>query len=230
VELRRVELERDKAMSSAAQSINALAAAMGDAALDVRSLDGVLEEALVAPPLSSLTARLDESPLLVAAAADIAVQRAQIDLAESQLTPDVNVDLFYRRLGEKNENAFDVGVRLPLRLFDRGQGRRQEARAELSAAEARAHVLRNELFLSVQTAHQKLASAIAAATRLRESILPRAESVLQAAEARYRAGDTGFSELLPVRRDWTRVRLDYLETLHEVMQAWAALSPYIWQE
>ena len=229
VELRRAELERDKATSSAAQSVKALAASMGDAALDVRSLAGAIEEALVAPPLSSLTARLDESPLLVAAAADIAVQRAHIDLAESQRTPDVNVDLFYRRLGE-TENAFDVGVRLPLRLFDRGQGRRQETRAELSAAEARAQALRNELFLRVQTAHQKLESAITAATRLREDILPRAESVLQAAEARYRAGDTGFSELLPVRRDWTRVRLEYLEALHEVMQAWAALSPYVWQE
>ena len=158
VELRRAELECDKAMSSAAQSVKALAAAMGDAALDVRSLDGVLEEALAAPALSSLTARLDESPLLVAAAADITVQRAQMDLAESQRTPDVNVDLFYRRLGE-NGNAFDVGVRLPLRLFDRGQGRRQETRAELSAAEARAQVLRNELFLRVQTAHQKLENA-----------------------------------------------------------------------
>jgi cobalt-zinc-cadmium efflux system outer membrane protein len=226
VELRRAELERDKATSSAAQSVKALTASMGDAALDVRFLEGALEEALVAPPLSSLTARLDESPLLVAAA-DIAVQRAQIDLAESQRTPDVTLDLFYRRLGE-SENAFDVGVRLPLRLFDRGQGRRQEIRAELSAAEAQAQALRNELFLRVQTAHQQLESAIAAATRLREDILPRAESVLQAAEARYRAGDTGFSEVLPVRRDWTRVRLDYLEALHEVMQAWAALSPYVW--
>jgi cobalt-zinc-cadmium efflux system outer membrane protein len=229
VELRRAELERDKATSSAAQSVKTLAAAMGDVTLDVRSLEGVLDEALVAPPLSSLTARLDESPLLVAAAADITVQRAHMDLVESQRTPDVNVDLFYRRLGE-TENAFDMGVRLPLRLFDRGQGRRQETRAELSAAEARAHVLRNELFLRVQTAHQKLERAIAAATRLREDILPRAEHVLQAAEARYRAGDTGFSELLPVRRDWTRVRLEYLETLHEVMQAWAELSPYVWRE
>jgi hypothetical protein len=37
------------------------------------------------------------------------------------------------------------------------------------------------------------------------------------------------SELLPVRRDWLRVRLDYLDALHEVMQAWAELSPYVWQ-
>ena len=66
--------------------------------------------------------------------------------------------------------------------------------------------------------------------RLREEILPRADRVLQGAEVRYRAGDMSLTELLPVRRDWTRVRLDYLEALHEVMQAWAELSPYVWSE
>ena len=35
------------------------------------------------------------------------------------------------------------------------------------------------------------------------------------------------TELVPVRREWTRVRVEYLDALHEVMQAWAALSPYI---
>jgi outer membrane protein TolC len=69
--------------------------------------------------------------------------------------------------------------------------------------------------------------AIATATVLREEMLPRAERVLQGAEARYRAGDMSLTELLPLRRDWIRVRLDYLEALHDVMQAWAELSPYL---
>jgi cobalt-zinc-cadmium efflux system outer membrane protein len=194
----------------------------------VDSLEGALEGDLAVPPLASLVARLDESPFVAAVAADMTVQRAQIDLVEAQRTPDVNVDLFYHRLSD-TENAFDVGVRLPLRLFDRGQGRLQETRADLTAAEARTRTIRNELSLRVQTAHRKLTRAIAAATLLREEILPRAERVLQGAEARYRAGDMSLSELLPVRRDWIRVRLDYLDTLHEVMQAWAELSPYVWQ-
>jgi cobalt-zinc-cadmium efflux system outer membrane protein len=228
MELRRAELERDKATSNAAQALHALRAALGDATLEVGSLEGALEGNLVVPPLASLVARLDESPLVAAAAAERTVQRAQMDLIEAQRTPDVNVDLFYRRLGD-TENAFDVGVRLPLRVFDRGQGRLQETRAELTAAEARTRTIRNELLLNIQTAHSKLARAIAAATLLREEIVPRAESVLQGADIRYRAGDMSLSELLPIRRDWIRVRLDALEALHDVMQAWAELSPYVWQ-
>ena len=226
MELRRAELERDNAMSRVAQAFDALGAALGDATLQIASLDGALEETLTVPALASLAARLEASPFLAAAAADIAVQRAQLDVVQAQRTPDVNLDLFYRRLGDR-DNAIDVGVRLPLRLFDQGQGRLQATRAELAAAEARARTLRNEQSLRLQAAHRKIARAIAAATVLREEILPRAERVLQGAEARYRAGDMSLTELVPLRRDWTRVRLDYLEALHDVMQAWAELSPYL---
>lgn len=228
VEFHRAQVERDKATTGLAQALQALGAAIGDATLQVESLEGALDGALAVPTLASLLARLDHSPLMAAAEADITVQKAQIALVDAQRIPDVNLDFLYRRLGD-TENALDVGVRVPLRLFDRGQGRLRETRADLAAAEARARVVRNELSLGLRTSHRKLVRAIATARLLREEILPRAERVLQSAEARYATGDTNLYELLPVRRDWTRVRLDYLEALYEVMQAWAELSPYTWQ-
>jgi outer membrane protein, heavy metal efflux system len=227
MELRRAELERDNATSSAAQALDVLGMTLGDATLQVASLDGTLEETLTVPALASLAARLEENPFLAAATAEIAVQRAQLDVVQAQRTPDVNLDLFYRRLGDR-DNAFDMGVRLPLHVFDRGQGRLQATRAELAAAEARARTVRNEQSLRLQTAHRKLARAVAAATLLRRELLPRAERVLQSAETRYRAGDMSLTELVPLRREWTRVRVEYLDALHEVMQAWAELSPYLW--
>jgi cobalt-zinc-cadmium efflux system outer membrane protein len=227
MELRRAELERDNATSSAAQALDVLGVTLGDATLQVASLDGTLEETLTVPALSSLAARLEESPFLAAVTAEIAVQRAQLDVVQAQRTPDVTLDLFYRRLGDR-DNAMDVGVRLPLHVFDRGQGRLQATRAELAAAEARARTVRNEQSLRLQTAHRKLARAVAAATVLRREMLPRAERVLQSAETRYRAGDMSLTELVPLRREWTRVRVEYLDALHEVMQAWAELSPYLW--
>jgi len=121
-----------------------------------------------------------------------------------------------------------VGVRLPIPLFNRFQGSIQEARAELTAAEARGHVVRNELGRELLASHRTLARAVTAAKLLREEILPRAGSVLQGAETRYRNGDISLAELLPVRRDWTRARLDYLEALNDVMQAWTALLPYLY--
>jgi outer membrane protein TolC len=51
---------------------------------------------------------------------------------------------------------------------------------------------------------------------------------LSSAETRYASGDISLAELLSIRRDWTRVRLEYLDALQDVMQAWAALSPYLY--
>jgi cobalt-zinc-cadmium efflux system outer membrane protein len=226
VELGQARLARERAVSMYEQALEALATAMGDPALRVESLAGSLEEELSLPSLELLVARLPEHPTVASAEADITVQRARLELARAQRTPDVNIDVSYRRLGDV-ENAVDVGVRLPIPLFNRHQGSIQEAGADIAAAEAKARALRYELARELQASHRQLTSAIASATLLREEILPRAERVLESAEARYRSGDMSLAELLPIRRDWTRARLDHLEAFHEVMQAWAVLSPYV---
>ena len=170
MELRRAELERDNAMSRVAQALDVLGATLGDATLQIASLDGALEETLTVPALAFLMARLEE-PASCCCCGQIAVQRAQLDVVHAQRTPDVNLDLFYRRIGD-SDNVIDVGVRLPLRLFDRGQGRLEATRAELAAAEARARTIRNEQSLRLQAAHRKLARAVAAATVLRGRFSP----------------------------------------------------------
>jgi cobalt-zinc-cadmium efflux system outer membrane protein len=226
MELGRARLEFEQATSRRAQAIEALVTTSGDPTLHVESLEGSLEGSLALPTLESLAVRLEQSPFIGAAEADIAVQRARIDLADTQRIPDVSLDMAYRRVGV--ENTVDVGVRVPIPLFNRYQGGIREARADFVAAEARARSARNALALELQTAYRTLARAIAAATLLREEILPRAESVLRSAETRYASGDISLAELLPIRRDWTRARLDYLETLNDVTQAWAALSAYLY--
>jgi cobalt-zinc-cadmium efflux system outer membrane protein len=227
VELGRARLELEQATSRRAQAIEALVTAIGDLTLHVESLEGSLEGPLALPTLEALATRLEQSPVIAAVEADIAVQRARIDLADTQRIPDVSFELLYRRVGDV-ENTVDVGLRVPIPLFNRYQGSIREARADFVAAEAQARSTRNELELELRTSYRTLARAIAAAQLLREEILPRAESVLRSAETRYASGDISLAELLPIRRDWTRARLDYLEALNEVTQAWAALSPYLY--
>ncbi|HRZ36291.1 MAG TPA: TolC family protein [Candidatus Paceibacterota bacterium] len=51
--------------------------------------------------------------------------------------------------------------------------------------------------------------------------------MLKMAETRYAARDISRTEILPVRRDWASVQMSYLESLRDMMQAWAALSRYV---
>jgi cobalt-zinc-cadmium efflux system outer membrane protein len=216
VELRRADALREQAMV-------ALTAAIGDPALSVKSLDGTLDTTFELPTMESLVASLASNPTAALADADIRASNARVDLAKAQRIPDVKVELLYRRLQAEKENAFDVGLSIPLPLFDRNQGRIREARAEVTAAEARSRSTQNDLTFRLRDAYSQLTAALANSRTLKSEVLPRADTVLKAAETRYTAGDISLSEVLPVRRDWAAVQLTYLESLRDVMQAWSAL-------
>ena len=85
----------------------------------------------------------------------------------------------------------------------------------------------NELVARLRESYLQLTAALANSRTLKTEILPKADTVLKTAEARYAAGDASLVEILPVRRDRAVVQLTYLESLRDVMQAWAGLQPYV---
>ncbi len=227
MELARAKVEMKRANSLREQALVTLASAMGDATLSVKSLAGTLDATFEIPTLEALAANLSAQPESELAEADIRARNARVDVAKAERIPDVKVELLYHRLEASQQNSFDVGLSIPLPLFNRNQGRLREARAEVAAAEARSRMTQNELTTRLRESHLQLTTALANSGTLKTEILSRSEMVLKGAEARYAAGDISLAEILPVRRDWATVQLSYLESLREVMQAWAALSPYL---
>jgi len=225
MELARAKVESKRAESLRDQALVALTSAMGDATLSVKSLAGTLDATFEIPTLESLAANLSAQPESVLADADIRARTARVELAKAERIPDVKVELLYHRLEASQENTLDVGLSIPLPLFNRNQGRLREARAEAAAAEARSRMTQNELATRLRESHLQLTTALANSGTLKTEILSRAETVLKGAEARYAAGDISLAEILPVRRDWAAVQLSYLESLRDVMQAWAEIKP-----
>jgi hypothetical protein len=76
------------------------------------------------------------------------------------------------------------------------------------------------LRLDLRATHRTLTRALDQVTQLQDVLLPRDERVIRVTEACYTSGDISLSELLPVRRDWTKPCLAYLDALHNVKQAW----------
>lgn len=222
----RVEAELKRTESLQQQALVALGSAMGDATLPLKSLAGTLDATFEIPTLEALVANLSSQPESQQAEADIRAWNARIDLAGAERIPDVKVELLYHRLESSRENTFDLGLSIPLPLFNRNQGRLREARAEAAAAEARARLTKNELAARMRAAHLQLTAALTHCRTFKTEILPRAETVRAASEARYAAGDVSLAEVLPVRRDWAAVQLGYLESLRDAMQAWAELKPF----
>jgi cobalt-zinc-cadmium efflux system outer membrane protein len=220
----RVELLRSKTMS--AQSLVALATAMGDGRWRVKSVAGSLDTAFELPTLELVVANLSAQPESQLADANRRARNARIELAKAERIPDVKVEALYRRLESTRENTFDLGLSIPLPLFNRNHGRLREARAEAEAAAARARLTQDELSLRLHTAHADLTTALANSRTMKTEILPRADTVLKSSEARYQAGDIALAEVLVVRRDWALVQLAWLESLRDVMQAWAELRRF----
>ncbi|MBM3890379.1 MAG: TolC family protein, partial [Verrucomicrobia bacterium] len=196
-------------------------------ALRVASITGSLETAFDVPALEAIAADLNRHPAIASADAAVIAQSARVDLAKAERIPDINVELLYRRVEADKANTFDFGLRIPLPLFDRNRGKIAAARADLAAAEARASATRNDLTQRLRESYTQLSAALAAARSLRTEILPRAETVSKATEARYHAGDISLADLLPVRREAAAAQLTYLESLRDVMQAWAELQSYL---
>jgi cobalt-zinc-cadmium efflux system outer membrane protein len=227
MESARARLELQRAASLHQQSLAALASAIGDATLPVKSLAGSLETAFEIPTLEALATDLAAQPEMALAEAEVRARTARVDVVRAERIPDMKVELLYHRLEASQRNTFDVGLTIPLPLFNRNQGRLREARAEVVAAEARVRLTRNELAARWRESHLQLAAALAHSHLLKTDILTQADTMMKAGEARYAAGDVSLAELLPLRRDWAAVRLSYLESLREVMQAWATLLPYL---
>jgi cobalt-zinc-cadmium efflux system outer membrane protein len=223
----RARLDEDKSHGLRELAFVALAAALGDPVLRIPSVEGGLETALEFPAVESVLAGLDAGPQAAVAKAGVDAARARVDLAEIERVPDVTLDLFYRRLGTTETNAFDVGVTVPLPVFDRQQGRIRAARAEVLEAEARARSIRGDAVRRVREAHVRLGEAVGHARLVRDEILPRAETVLRTAEARFAAGDLSLADLIPIRRDVAAARLAHLEALREVMEAWGELRLFL---
>lgn len=227
IEEARARLELDRAGGLRDLALVALASAIGNPLLRIGSVEGKLEAALEVPSIESVLPDLEASPHAALAEAEVQVLRGRVEQAKLERIPDVSLDLFYRRLEHSEKDAFDVGVGFALPLFDRNQGRIRELEAEAQAARARARGIRGEAVRKAREAHIRLSEAVRHARLLKSEILPRAETVIQGAEVRYAGGDMSLADILPIRRERASAELAYLEALREVMEAWAALRPYL---
>lgn len=215
------QLELHEARRLHHAALDALATEMGDFRIRIASLTGSLEVVLQLDAIRAETFGLAH-PAIQTAESDVKTHAARLKLARAERIPDLNLDLLYRRLESSRENAFDVGVRLPIPLFDR-QKRSRQAEHELRASEARLASVRNHVGHEQHELEVDLRAALDAADLLKTRVLPPSEKALQAAEARYRAGDLSLSELLPIRRDHAALQLRYADALRTIMTARAGL-------
>lgn len=173
---------------------------------------------------------LDDRPELKSA--ELAVERTEQAraLAQRQYYPDftVAVQRFQNFQANDGFGAY-VAMSIPFAFwtkpkYDAGV---QEAAAAVAAAQAQRHTLENLTRYQVTDVLARLRATDHVTTLYRTTILPQAEQHLEAARAGYRAGKTGFLDLIDTQRAWRGFQLEYFKALVERQHRLAELEQVV---
>lgn len=202
-----------------------LANLLGSPELAGATVVGALAEAVSLAVLDNPPERwLARHPSVIAAQAS--QERAEAAERRARLEPYPDVKLGAAGGLESGSRASIVqfGVSLPLPIIDRSRGRRQEARAEVAAAEAGLAAIEQQLLRDWRMASRRLRTAAQQVAGYRERILPKATEALRLVQRGFEEGKFGFIDLLDTQRTAAEARLGYQQKLLELNLAQANIE------
>lgn len=220
--LRKAKAERD--LSSARTR---LAQSWGAVVPDFVQVVGQFEELPELPSEAVLRERLRRSPLLRRETARVAERAAELSLARAKAMPDLTLSAGVRRYEALGEEAYVIGVSVPLPLFDRNQGERVAAEARAEAASYEQRLAETEAYASLSQAYQGLAQAQQEVQFLKAQVLPSAESVYGVARTAYEAGKFSLLDVLDAQRTLFDAKSRYLTALQTFHSHVATLEALI---
>ena len=192
-----------------------LANLQGLASPDFGALPDVVPEALPLPTEDDVRQRVPSSLWVHEAEARTKASEASLRAAKAARLSGVTVSVGQTQFERAGESAWQMGVSVPLPLFDRNQGAVQAAEARVRQARAQTETtsqgLRTELevlYPQVRTLEQQL-------NTFRQSVLPASEEAFSAVNKGYRFGKFGLLDVLDAQRALIDTRFDYLDTLTE---------------
>lgn len=218
-EVLQVDIEAEKARLALAQAQNRhrivwrhLTAVLGRPEMEPVLLDDDVTEDL--PVLSfedGIRQLLSRSPELAGARAGVQRARCRLALEYARRVPNLQIELGAKYDATTDETLTDVGLSLPLPLWDRNQGRIVSARADLIAAESEVRRVELDLHARFSAAFEEYADARRRAEAYAGTILPNAQESLTL--IRDHPQEFGYLKLLSAQRTLFTVNLEHLANL-----------------
>ena len=173
-------------------------------------LDGV---APTLPTADAIIQLISSNPEIARWAVEISKRQTVLELARLDALPAITIEGGLRHFNDTDDNAFAVGLSLPLPLFDQNQGRRLEAMHNIRKArhEYRTEELRVHITLAAD--YQTLLASHATVMTLRNNILPNARTVFEATKMAFEEGKLGHLDILDAQRTLIQLEASYLDAL-----------------
>lgn len=217
-----------KAALSQARSDLLLAEGAEERALaSLKARLGMPRTALLTTPPDSVSGipALELSQLVERAATNPEVRR--LEAAVRQAEADLRVaramswpDLAIRAEESKEEESRILlgGVRVSLPVFNRGQGERATATAQLHHAQLELDIARRNAVADVSGVYGQYLRQRAAADELRLNAIPLLADNIHLTERSYEVGEIDLADVLTLRREALDVRTRYLDRLRDSAQ------------
>jgi cobalt-zinc-cadmium efflux system outer membrane protein len=225
VEAEKLRADLEATLREFDPAYKSLAAAIGLNNIDRARLAGDLEAPLPDYDLDRTQAYLLEvHPEVIAA--QIGVDKARILLRRAQVEPYPNPTVMagYTRQNQNISSDFDLGVSLPIPLWNRNQGNIQSARAMVGEATQQIGMVQNDLTGRLGVAFRNFASARRLAERYRTAILPRAKEAFDLSMKAYQGGQFEYLRVLTAERMLAQANLEYVTALKNAWQAASVIS------
>lgn len=198
---------------------------LGRPKLNNAKLTGALSETPDTRLMETATEeRLAKHPSLNAAQANLDRAHWESRRAGLETYPDVKVGVAGGRIGATDESIIQLGFSVPLPILNRGKGTRQEARANVSVAEAEFHAVQLELQREWTIALKRYRTAAEQVANYRERILPKATEAMRLVQTGFEQGKFNFIDLVDTQRMAAEARLAYQGKLLEMNTAQAELE------
>ena len=164
------------------------------------------------PPFAGLMNRITQSPEIARWVSETKLREAEIKLADARRVPNVTVGGGIRRLEGPGEQAFVLGLSMPLQIFDRYQGGAAEARALLGRTEAEQKAAEIRLGTVLLGLYEEMAHDVHVMEGLQKEILPKAEDALAISSDGYAQGRYSYLEVLDAQRTLFDIKQEYIRT------------------
>ena len=207
----RIELERARRQWDITRK--RLAANWGSISPKFEGVAGDLEKISELPNIDKLLEKTAQNPDQARWETEILLGEAKLEFEKSKRIPNVTVSAGLQRFEQTNENAFVVGLSIPIPIFDRNQGRIEEARHNLRKVEEQKKVADVRIKTELNGAYQILSASYLEAMTLKKDVLPAAKRVFEGLSEGYRQGKFRYLDVLDAQRTLFNAQATYIEAL-----------------
>jgi cobalt-zinc-cadmium efflux system outer membrane protein len=165
----------------------------------------------------------ERHPLILASQKTVEAAKHRLALAKAERIPDVSFRGAYGRDTSEGENIVEVGISIPLPFFNRNQGRIAEMHHMVSRSQHDAKSQRTRLEVEITALQVAYMAARDYAVVYQTKIVPAAEKAFDQVLERYRAGRTGFPDLLNAQDGLAGEKLSLLDAARDMNRSYALL-------